>query len=73
MTQFVHSVRSAFRIRRNTVPLPRAGLGVTAALALLCLLATVGGAFADRIKFSSMLWFKGLWSLVVYAPICHWV
>jgi Amt family ammonium transporter len=24
-------------------------------------------------KFSAMLWFMGLWLLVVYAPICHWV
>jgi Amt family ammonium transporter len=31
------------------------------------------GAFADRIKFSAMLWFMGTWSLVVYAPIAHWV
>jgi Amt family ammonium transporter len=202
MTQFVHFARSAIRIGPITVPLPRAGVGVTAALALLCLLALGGsaspasakeaeapvydsgdiawmltatalvlmmtipglalfyggmvrrknvlattvqsfatcclvtllwmsagyslafadggslnafvgglgraflsgigpdsaagsipesvfmtfqmtfaiitpalicGAFADRIKFSSMLWFMGLWSLVVYAPICHWV
>ncbi len=31
------------------------------------------GAFADRMKFSSMLWFMGVWVLVVYAPIAHWV
>jgi len=31
------------------------------------------GAFADRMKFSAMLWFMGLWSLVVYSPITHWV
>jgi Amt family ammonium transporter len=24
-------------------------------------------------KFSAMMWFMGLWSLVVYAPIAHWV
>jgi len=35
--------------------------------------ALITGAFADRMKFSSMLVFLGLWMLIVYAPICHWV
>jgi len=35
--------------------------------------ALIAGAFADRMKFSAMLWFMGIWSLVVYAPIAHWV
>jgi len=35
--------------------------------------ALVAGAFCDRIKFSAMLVFMGLWSLVVYSPIAHWV
>ena len=35
--------------------------------------ALIVGAFAERMKFSAMLWFMGLWLLVVYAPIAHWV
>ncbi|MCG8508970.1 MAG: ammonium transporter [Rhodospirillales bacterium] len=35
--------------------------------------ALITGAFADRMKFSAMLWFLGLWMVIVYAPICHWV
>jgi Amt family ammonium transporter len=35
--------------------------------------ALITGAFADRMKFSSMLVFMTLWSLLVYAPVCHWV
>ncbi len=35
--------------------------------------ALIVGAFADRMKFSAMLWFTGIWMLVVYAPITHWV
>ncbi len=35
--------------------------------------ALITGAFADRMKFSSMLVFMTLWMLVVYAPVCHWV
>ncbi len=35
--------------------------------------ALVAGSLVDRIKFSALLWFVGLWSILVYAPICHWV
>ncbi|MFT3988596.1 ammonium transporter [Aestuariivirga sp.] len=35
--------------------------------------ALIAGAFADRMKFSALLWFMGLWSVIVYSPICHWV
>jgi len=24
-------------------------------------------------KFSAMLWFSGLWLIIVYMPICHWI
>lgn len=35
--------------------------------------ALITGAFADRMKFSSMLVFMTIWSIVVYSPITHWV
>jgi Amt family ammonium transporter len=35
--------------------------------------ALICGAFADRMKFSAMLAFMAGWSLLVYAPIAHWV
>jgi ammonium transporter, Amt family len=35
--------------------------------------ALITGAFAERIKFSSMLVFMALWSLCVYVPMAHWV
>jgi Amt family ammonium transporter len=35
--------------------------------------ALIVGAFAERMKFSAMLWFSGLWLCVVYVPICHWI
>ena len=35
--------------------------------------ALICGSFADRMKFSALMWFIGLWSIVVYAPIAHWV
>jgi Amt family ammonium transporter len=35
--------------------------------------ALITGAFAERFKYSALLLFTALWSLLVYAPICHWV
>lgn len=35
--------------------------------------ALIVGAFAERMKFSSVLLFSVLWSLAVYFPVCHWV
>ncbi|MBI2431778.1 MAG: ammonium transporter [Candidatus Hydrogenedentes bacterium] len=33
--------------------------------------ALICGAYAERMKFSAMMLFTGLWMLLVYAPICH--
>ncbi len=35
--------------------------------------ALIVGGFAERMRFSSMMVFSGLWVLIVYAPITHWV
>ena len=35
--------------------------------------ALITGAVAERIKFSSLMVFLGLWLIVVYAPVAHWV
>ncbi|MGA8398269.1 MAG: ammonium transporter [Stellaceae bacterium] len=35
--------------------------------------ALICGAVADRMKFSALIWFIGLWAVFVYAPIAHWV
>ncbi len=35
--------------------------------------ALIAGAFADRMKFSAMMLFMGLWSVLVYSPVAHWV
>jgi Amt family ammonium transporter len=35
--------------------------------------ALIAGAFAERMKFSAMLWFIGLWAVFVYAPVAHWL
>lgn len=35
--------------------------------------AIIVGAFAERMKFSALLWFTGIWLTVVYVPVAHWV
>src|SRR5215472_10983472 len=35
--------------------------------------ALIFGSTAERMKFSAMLWFVGLWAIFVYSPIAHWV
>jgi Amt family ammonium transporter len=35
--------------------------------------ALIIGGFAERMKFSAVLLFTGLWSIAVYAPVTHWV
>ena len=35
--------------------------------------ALIAGAYAERMKFSAVCVFSILWSLIVYAPVAHWV
>ncbi|WP_031433618.1 ammonium transporter [Methylomarinum vadi] len=35
--------------------------------------ALIVGGFAERMKFSAMLWFSALWLILVYMPVCHWI
>ncbi|WP_295586494.1 ammonium transporter [uncultured Lamprocystis sp.] len=35
--------------------------------------ALMVGAFAERMKFSALMWFMALWLTLVYVPVAHWV
>ena len=35
--------------------------------------ALIVGAYVERIKFSAVMLFSGLWLILVYAPVCHWI
>jgi Amt family ammonium transporter len=35
--------------------------------------ALIVGAYVERIRFSAVLVFSGLWLIIVYAPVAHWV
>lgn len=36
-------------------------------------LALISGAVVERMRFGAFLLFGGLWSLLIYAPLAHWV
>ncbi len=35
--------------------------------------ALILGAVAERVRYTTMMWFLAIWSIVVYAPMAHWV
>ena len=35
--------------------------------------ALIVGALVERMEFAALLWFTGMWSVAVYAPVAHWV
>lgn len=35
--------------------------------------ALITGAFAERMKFSAVLLFSGIWAVLIYCPLAHWV
>ena len=35
--------------------------------------ALITGSVAERMKFTALLWFAVLWSLLIYSPLAHWV
>jgi Amt family ammonium transporter len=35
--------------------------------------ALIIGGFAERMRFSAVLWFSAAWLMLVYIPVCHWV
>jgi Amt family ammonium transporter len=35
--------------------------------------ALICGSFAERMKFSAMMWFMGIWLIAVYCPVAHWM
>jgi Amt family ammonium transporter len=35
--------------------------------------ALITGAIADRMRFKAWVWFIGLWAVLVYSPVAHWV
>jgi ammonium transporter, Amt family len=79
--KFIGNLDLAFLDHANTVPatgfglVPIPPLSFSAFQMMFAVItpALITGAIADRMKFSAWFWFIGLWVLVVYTPIAHWV
>ena len=55
------------------VPIPPLSFSAFQMMFAVITPALITGAIADRMRFSAWFWFVGLWALVVYTPVAHWV
>ena len=81
---FMRNVSRYFDAETQTVVTPMFNAGETYQIPLLTHMlfqgmffiitpALICGAFAERMKFSTMVVFMILWGTIVYCPLCHWV
>jgi Amt family ammonium transporter len=69
---FLHGVGAAPNPAYSTT-IPAATFMIFQLMFAIITPALITGAFAERMKFSSMLVFLSLWSLIVYAPLAHMI
>src|SRR5450631_3829583 len=72
-TQAVEAVIGKVSVNHLGTTIPETVYAMFQLTFAIITLALICGAFAERMKFSAMLWFMGIWLLVVYCPIAHWV
>lgn len=53
--------------------IPHTAYGIYQMMFAVITPALIAGAYAERVKFSAYVVFTGLWVLIVYAPVAHWV
>lgn len=53
--------------------LPESGFAMFQLTFAIITPALIVGGFAERMRFSAVLWFSAAWLLLVYVPVCHWV
>jgi ammonium transporter, Amt family len=56
-----------------TPTIPHESFAIFQAMFAIITPALITGAFAERAKFSTFLIFMAAWSLLVYAPVAHWI
>ena len=55
------------------LPIPRLTHMLFQGMFFIITPALICGAFAERMKFSAMVFFSVLWGTIVYCPLAHWV
>jgi len=69
---FMLAPANLFTVRANTT-LPESAFALFEMTFAAITPALMVGAWVDRARFSWVVVFTGLWSLIVYAPVAHWV
>ena len=70
---WMHDVAKVPATGFGSLPIPPLSFSVFQLMFAIITPALITGAIADRMKFSAWFWFLGIWLVVVYAPIAHWV
>jgi len=70
---FLHHANVGPATGFGQVPIPPLSFSAFQLMFAVITPALITGAIADRMKFSAWFWFVGLWALVVYTPVAHWV
>lgn len=60
-------------VRESTPNIPHSLFMMFQGMFFIITPALICGAFAERMKFSTMCVFSVLWGTLIYCPICHWV
>lgn len=73
----LHDVQCQWNGSGQTVPmvgsLPRLTHMLFQGMFFIITPALMCGAFAERMKFSTMVVFSVAWGLLIYCPLCHWI
>jgi len=70
---WMHDVQKVPATGFGSVPIPPLAFMAFQLMFAIITPALITGAIADRLKFSAWFWFLGLWLILVYSPIAHWV
>jgi Amt family ammonium transporter len=70
---FLHHANIVPATGFGQVPIPPLSFSAFQLMFAVITPALITGAIADRMKFSAWFWFLGLWALLVYTPVAHWV
>ena len=70
---WMHDVATVSATGFGLLPIPPLSFSAFQLMFAIITPALITGAIADRMKFSAWFWFLGLWLIVVYTPIAHWV
>jgi Amt family ammonium transporter len=70
---WMHDVARVPATGFGALPIPPLSFSVFQLMFAIITPALITGAIADRMKFSAWFWFLGIWLIVVYTPVAHWV